>query len=68
MAATGLTKAEQSQKTRRALLDTARGLFTTQGYATTATEEIVRRAGASVMVAPVSAATKGIRSDSKKVT
>ena len=45
MAATGLTKAEQSQKTRRALLDTARGLFTTQGYATTATEDIVRRAG-----------------------
>ena len=43
--AVSLSKAEQSQKTRRALLDTARALFTTQGYAATATEEIVRRAG-----------------------
>lgn len=45
MVTTRLTKAEQSQKTRRALLDTARAIFTTQGYAATATEEIVRRAG-----------------------
>lgn len=45
MATAGLTKAEQSQKTLRALLDTARALFTTQGYAATSTEEIVRRAG-----------------------
>ncbi len=45
MATTRLTKAEQSQKTRRALLDTARVIFTTQGYAATATEEVVRRAG-----------------------
>ena len=45
MATTSLTKAEQSQKTRRALLDTARAIFTTQGYAAAATEEIVRRAG-----------------------
>ena len=40
-----MTKAEQSQRTRRALLDTARAIFTTRGYAATATEEIVRRAG-----------------------
>lgn len=45
MAATGLTKAAQSQQTRRALLDTARDIFTTQGYAAATTEEIVRRAG-----------------------
>ncbi len=45
MATTSLTKAEQSKKTRRALLDTARTIFTTQGYAAAATEEIVRRAG-----------------------
>ena len=45
MATTHLTKAEQSKKTRRALLDTARVIFTTQGYAATATEEVVRRAG-----------------------
>ena len=45
MATTGLTKTEQSRQTRRALLDTARTLFTAQGYAATSTEEIVRRAG-----------------------
>ena len=45
MVTTRLTKAEQSQKTRRALLDTARAIFTTQGYAAASTEEIVRRAG-----------------------
>ena len=45
MATTGLTKAEQADKTRRALLDAARTLFTAQGYAATSTEEIVRRAG-----------------------
>ena len=45
MAATGLTKAEQSHRTRRALLDTARTIFTVQGYAATSTEEVVRRAG-----------------------
>ena len=45
MPTTGLTNAEQSDKTRRALLDTARTIFTTQGYAATTTEEIVRRAG-----------------------
>ena len=45
MPLTGLTKAEQSHKTRRALLDTARTLFTAQGYAAASTEEIVRRAG-----------------------
>ena len=32
MASTGLTNAEQSHKTRRALLDTARAIFTEQGY------------------------------------
>lgn len=35
-------KAEQSQKTRRALLDAARELFAERGYAATATEEIVQ--------------------------
>ena len=45
MATTGLTKAEQADKTRRALLDAARTLFTTQGYVAASTEEIVRRAG-----------------------
>ena len=45
MPTTGLTNAEQSQKTRRALLDAARTIFTTQGYAATSTEEIVLRAG-----------------------
>lgn len=38
-------KAEQSEGTRRALLDTARALFAARGYAETATEEIVQRAG-----------------------
>jgi AcrR family transcriptional regulator len=38
-------KAEQSELTRRALLDVARELFTERGYAGTATEEIVQRAG-----------------------
>ena len=45
MATTVRTKAEQSQQTRRALLDTARTIFTAQGYAATTTEEVVRRAG-----------------------
>ena len=45
MPTTGLTNAEQSDKTRRALLDTARTIFTAQGYAATTTEEVVRRAG-----------------------
>ena len=45
MPSTGLTNAEQSQRTRRALLDTARTLFTAQGYKATTTEEVVRRAG-----------------------
>ena len=45
MPRTGLTNAERSQHTRRALLDTARTIFTAQGYAATTTEEVVRRAG-----------------------
>ena len=45
MASTRLTNAEQSQKTRRALLDTARAAFTAQGYAAASTGEIVRQAG-----------------------
>ena len=45
MATTGLTKAEQSDKTRRALLDAARTFFTAQGYVAASTEEVVRRAG-----------------------
>ena len=38
-------KAEQSEQTRRLLLDVARELFAERGYAGTATEEIVQRAG-----------------------
>ena len=38
-------KAEQSEHTRRLLLDVARKLFAERGYAGTATEEIVQRAG-----------------------
>ena len=40
-----LTKAEQTQRTRRAILDRARQLFATQGYAATGTEEIIRDLG-----------------------
>ncbi len=40
-----VSKAEQSQKTKRILLKTARELFTQNGYAGTSTEEIVRRSG-----------------------
>lgn len=36
-----LTKAEQTQRTRRAILDRARHLFATKGYAATGTEEII---------------------------
>jgi AcrR family transcriptional regulator len=39
------SKAEQSELTRRALLTTARTFFTEKGYADTATEDIVQRAG-----------------------
>jgi AcrR family transcriptional regulator len=39
------TKAAQTAATTRALLDTARTLFTERGYAATSTEEIVRGAG-----------------------
>jgi AcrR family transcriptional regulator len=39
------SKAEQSELTRGALLQAARELFTAKGYADTATEEIVQRAG-----------------------
>ena len=40
-----LTKAEQTQRTRRAILDRARQLFATKGYAATGTEEIIRDLG-----------------------
>ena len=40
-----LTKSEQSSLTRTALLNAAQELFTERGYAETATEEIVKRAG-----------------------
>ena len=40
----GIPKAEQSKRTQRILLDTARKLFTEKGYARTSTEEIVRQA------------------------
>ena len=41
----GISKAEQFQKTKRILLQTARGMFTEHGYAGTSTEEIVCRSG-----------------------
>ena len=44
MAEPGLTKAEQYEKTRTALLDVAHELFATQGYTDTSTTEIVERA------------------------
>lgn len=40
-----LTKAEQTQRTRRAILDRARHLFATKGYAATGTEEIISELG-----------------------
>jgi AcrR family transcriptional regulator len=42
---TKLTKAEQTRRTRRAILDRARHLFATQGYAATGTEEIISELG-----------------------
>ena len=39
-----MSKDEQSQITKRALLDIAKELFTERGYANTSTEEVVRRA------------------------
>src|SRR5919198_2496978 len=38
-------KAEQSETTRKALLDAARELFAERGYTAVSTEEIVQRAG-----------------------
>lgn len=43
--AKSLPQAERSERTRTALLETARELFSVHGYANAATEEIVRRAG-----------------------
>ncbi|WP_411876503.1 TetR/AcrR family transcriptional regulator [Vulcanococcus limneticus] len=43
--ASGLTKAEQTQRTRRAILERARHLFAAQGYAATGTEELIRGLG-----------------------
>ena len=40
----GASKAEQSRKTQRVLLDTARKLFAEKGYADSSTEEIVQQA------------------------
>ncbi len=40
-----LTKAEQTRRTRRAILDRARQLFATQGYAATGTEAIISELG-----------------------
>ena len=45
MATTRLTNAERSKRTRQMLMDAGRTLFTTQGYAATTAEEIVRQAG-----------------------
>jgi AcrR family transcriptional regulator len=39
------TKAEQTLQTRRAILERARYLFSTKGYAATGTEEIIRELG-----------------------
>jgi AcrR family transcriptional regulator len=40
-----LTKVEQTQRTRRAILDRARQLFATKGYAATSTEETIGELG-----------------------
>jgi AcrR family transcriptional regulator len=40
-----LTKAEQTRRTRRAILERARHLFETKGYAATGTEEIISELG-----------------------
>lgn len=40
-----LTKVEQTQRTRRAILDRARQLFATKGYAATSTEEMIGELG-----------------------
>ncbi|MDJ0595644.1 MAG: TetR/AcrR family transcriptional regulator [Pleurocapsa sp. MO_226.B13] len=40
-----LTKAEQTMRTRRAIIERARYLFTHQGYAATGTEEIIENLG-----------------------
>ena len=40
-----LTKAEQTRRTRRAILDRARHLFATKGFAATGTEEIISELG-----------------------
>ncbi|MEM8605232.1 MAG: TetR/AcrR family transcriptional regulator [Cyanobacteria bacterium P01_H01_bin.121] len=40
-----LTKAEQTRRTRRAILDRARSLFAAQGYAATGTEELIHELG-----------------------
>ena len=42
---TKVTKAEQTRRTRRAILDRARHLFATKGYAATGTEEIISELG-----------------------
>ena len=42
---TKLTKAEQTQRTRRAILDRARHLFAIKGYAATGTEAIISELG-----------------------
>ena len=43
--ASGLTKGEQTQRTRRAILDRARLLFAQNGYAATGTEDLIRGLG-----------------------
>jgi AcrR family transcriptional regulator len=40
-----LTKVEQTQRTRRAILDRSRQLFATKGYAATSTEEMIGELG-----------------------
>ncbi len=41
------SKAERSDRTRNAIIETARQLFTRKGYAATSTEELIKRAGTS---------------------
>ena len=43
--ASGLTKVEQTRRTRRAILDRARLLFSLNGYAATGTEDLIRGLG-----------------------
>jgi AcrR family transcriptional regulator len=49
---------EQARTTRRAILDAARRLFVTQGYAATSREQVAREAGVAVQTVAAVAGTK----------